>query len=266
MADRKSKGTEQRLSLDKIKRARDVQPRVAMDKTVVAEYGDRLEAKDKLPPVVVFFDGEDYWLAEGFHRVAAHEKAGRKQIDCVLCEGTKEDAQWHALQSNKTHGLRRTNEDKAKAVMMAPEHPKGKDLSDRQIADLVGVSPTLVGKHRKAVEPTVHNGQSKTRVDRKGRKINTANIGKNKKAKPSKQSTTEKAAASPPAESTLADPKDVWPLGGRQAFNVRTVGSEPDNAAAMVAGRSAVGSALAGRWSLRLGRRPSARGKTRRPR
>ncbi len=105
---RNAKGTEKRLSLDKIKRARDVQPRVAMDNNVVKEYAERVEAGEKFPPIDVFFDGETYWAADGFHRLAGHEKACRKQIDCLVHQGTKADAQWLALQSNKTHGQRRS--------------------------------------------------------------------------------------------------------------------------------------------------------------
>ncbi|MEI8372581.1 MAG: ParB/RepB/Spo0J family partition protein [Planctomycetota bacterium] len=186
----KHQQTTQRLSADKIRCSRDVQPRVETDSNTVKEYAERLVAGDKLPPVVVFFDGETYWLAEGFHRLAALKKAGTKQIDCIVIDGTKADAQWHALQSNITHGLRRSVEDKQRAVVMALKHPNGAKMSDRQIAELVGVSPTMVGQHRKKVEPTVQNGQSKKRVGRDGRKIETAKIGKTKKgngkkAKPS---------------------------------------------------------------------------------
>ena len=169
------------MSLDKIKCAPDIQPRVSTDKAVVAEYAEHVKAKVKLPRVVVFFDGTTYWLAEGFHRLAAYILAGRKTIDCVVYKGSKDDAKWWALQSNQTHGLRRTNSDKAKAVKMAFEHPNGKDLSSRQIADLVGVSPAMVDKYRPKDEPTANGVQSRKRKGRDGRVIDTAKIGKGKK-------------------------------------------------------------------------------------
>ena len=178
---KKMTGTEKRLSVDKIKCSKDVQPRVETDSNTVKEYAERIEAGDKLPPVVVYFDGEIYWLAEGFHRLAAYKKLGRKQIECIVIDGTKADAQWAALQSNKDHGKRRTNEDKARAVKMALAHPEGKDLSSRQIADLVGVSPAMVDKYRPKDEPTANGVQSRKRKGRDGRVIDTAKIGKGKK-------------------------------------------------------------------------------------
>ena len=50
--------------------------------------------KVTFPPVVVYFDGKTYWLVDGFHRVAAYRLAGRMEIDCLVIEGTKADAQW----------------------------------------------------------------------------------------------------------------------------------------------------------------------------
>jgi len=173
-----------------------VQPRVKTDKTVVTEYAERLKAKDQLPPVVVFFDDKTHWLAEGFHRLEAHKKADWKQIDAIVIDGTKEDAQWHALQSNKDHGLRRSNEDKVRAVKMAMEHPKGEKMSDRAIADLLGVSPTMVAKYRPK-ESTANRGQSRKRKGRDGRTINTTKIGKTKRGngKKAKPQPGEKANA-----------------------------------------------------------------------
>ncbi len=202
MKKKKGEESEKRLSIDTIEVSRDVQPRAATDKAVVAEYAAAIEAKAKLPPVEVFTDGEKIWLAAGFHRLAAHKQAGRKQIECIVYEGDKDAAKWHALQSNQTHGLRRSNEDKVRAVKMALEHPKGKDLSSRQIADLVSVSPTMVDKYRPK-DGTANGGQSRNRKGRDGRVIDTVNIGKGKKGK-AKPIATPGAKASDKTVATKA--------------------------------------------------------------
>jgi hypothetical protein len=60
-------------------------------------------------------------------------------------QGTLEDAQWYSFGTNKDHGLRRTNEDKARAVKAALAHPNGAAKSDHQIAKHVGVDVKTVG-------------------------------------------------------------------------------------------------------------------------
>jgi len=80
---------------------------------VVAEYAEHIES---LPPVVVFYDGTAYWLADGFHRVAAHVKAGRESVLADVRQGHRRDAILHSVGANAAHGLRRTNADKRRAV------------------------------------------------------------------------------------------------------------------------------------------------------
>ena len=60
------------------------------------------------PPVIVFREGDDYWLADGFHRVAARRQAGIRHIEAEIREGTKRDAVLYAAGANAHHGLRRT--------------------------------------------------------------------------------------------------------------------------------------------------------------
>jgi hypothetical protein len=209
---RPANAIQKRLSLDDIKCDRSIQPRVTMDKSVVAEYAERLQAGDSLPAGEAFFDGEDTWLAAGFHRKAAHAKAGRKQMDCFVFEGTKADAQWHAIQSNRDHGLRRTNDDKVRAIKMAFAHPNGQDMSDRGIADLVGVSPTMAAKYRPKSDSTANNGQSRPRVGRDGRKIKTAKIGKKKvktTAKPAIKASDGATTQSVERAVAVATPTDL---------------------------------------------------------
>ena len=62
--------------------------------------------------MVVFCDGTDYWLADGFHRLEAHRQVGFRDIEVDLKLGTKRGAILYAVGANASHGLRRTPADK----------------------------------------------------------------------------------------------------------------------------------------------------------
>jgi hypothetical protein len=165
------------LPLDAIRLDGGTQPRAAIDAETVREYVERMKAGDHFPPVQVYFDGTDHWLSDGFHRVKAVAEAGQTTIQADVWEGTRDDAFWMSLGANWTHGLPRSHADKERAVKSAlAARPK---LSDRAIADHLGVSPSTVAKYR----PTVQIGQSTERTGKDGRTINTASIGKTTGAK-----------------------------------------------------------------------------------
>jgi hypothetical protein len=125
------------------------QPRAKIDRAVCDDYGERMKAGEKFPPIDVFFDGENYWLADGFHRVQAYVLAvPGEAIECNVFQGTQQDAQWHSYSVNKAHGLRRTNEDKERAVRAALAHPAATDKSNVQIAGHCGVDEKTVRKYR----------------------------------------------------------------------------------------------------------------------
>ncbi|MCC6392074.1 MAG: ParB N-terminal domain-containing protein [Bryobacterales bacterium] len=130
------------------------QPRAAIDFDTVFDYMDAMTDGANFPPVIVFYDGTDYWLADGFHRVKAADQAGREEIACEVHQGTQEDAQWYSFAANKTNGLRRTNSDKHRAVQAALTHPKGAGQSDSQIAQHVGVDHKTVAAWRAKLEAT----------------------------------------------------------------------------------------------------------------
>ena len=136
----------QMLEKSKIRIDRDVQARVSVDDAVVAEYAEAMTAGAEFPPVTCFGTEAEAWLADGFHRVAAARRAGHKTIAAQLYAGSREDARWYAAGANATHGLRRTNADKRRAVEIALGLKP--DLSDRAIAEHVAVSPTTVGTIR----------------------------------------------------------------------------------------------------------------------
>ncbi len=137
------------------------QPRAKINMETCLDYAEQMKSGDRFPPVEVYFDGQHYWLADGFHRYFAHRNAHPGEpIEAVVYQGTREDAQWHSYGVNKTHGLRRTNKDKERAVKAALLHPKGAELSDRQIALHVGVTPPTVAKYRRELGSTIKTLQS----------------------------------------------------------------------------------------------------------
>lgn len=125
------------------------QSRTSISTETVAEYAQALTDGATMPPVVVFFDGADYWLGDGFHRFHAFRKAGRDSIPADVRQGTCRDARLHAAGANGTHGLRRTNEDKRRAVQMVLDDAECAEYwTDREIAKHCGVSHPFVAAIR----------------------------------------------------------------------------------------------------------------------
>ncbi|MCC6363119.1 MAG: ParB N-terminal domain-containing protein [Bryobacterales bacterium] len=187
------------IPINDIHRDGGTQPRAALDWDAVHDYTDAMSTGAKFPAVTVFYDGERYWLADGFHRVQAAYAAEFETIECDLRQGTLEDAQWFSFSANRTNGLRRTNDDKQRAVRAAITHPKGAELSNRQIAVHVGVDEGTVRNWREKL--TAEIPQSTKRKGRDGRTINTSKIG---------SKTTRSAPAKAPA-SAIAEPGDDNP-------------------------------------------------------
>ena len=126
------------------------QPRMKIDPAVRDEYGERMKAGEKFPPIDVFFDGENYWLVDGFHRLAAFTLVmPGEAIECNVHKGTLQDAQWYSYSVNKAHGLRRTERDKARVVKEALAHPEAANKSNVEIAEHCGVNESTVRRHRK---------------------------------------------------------------------------------------------------------------------
>lgn len=158
------------------------QPRHGINAAYVDELAESIVEGATLPPVEVIYDGANYWLYDGFHRVAAHQAAGILIVDANIHQGTQADAQWRSYAANQTHGLRRTNEDKQRAIKAALRHPNGVTMANREIARHLGVDHKTVGDWREKLEATGEIPQSTTRTGADGRTIDTTNIGTNQPA------------------------------------------------------------------------------------
>ena len=135
-----------KLRLDRIRLDVSVQVRAHIDQNTVEEYAAAMLRGDHFPPVIVFQDGGEFILADGWHRVKAARLAKLKHILAEIRQGSRQDALRFALGANHKHGLRRTNGDKRRAVEIAlTEFGK---LSDRLLAEMCGVSHTFATNMR----------------------------------------------------------------------------------------------------------------------
>ena len=138
-----------KLNYEQIRIDGGTQPRAELLIEVMEDYAEQMRDGVEFPPITVFFDGKEYWLADGFHRFGAALRARPGDaIEADVIQGTQADAQWYSFSVNKTHGLRRTNEDKERAVRAALKHSKASHLSNVQIAQHCGVDEKTVRKYR----------------------------------------------------------------------------------------------------------------------
>jgi hypothetical protein len=137
------------LKLSEIRIDGGTQTRSHLDEDVVTEYSEALNNGAVFPPVVVFNDGSDYWMGDGFHRFHGHVKSERAEIDVDIRPGTRRAAILFAVGANQSHGLRRSNDDKRNAVMVLLDDPEWAAWSDRDIAKACGVSHTFVAATRR---------------------------------------------------------------------------------------------------------------------
>lgn len=158
----------QSLKLSEIVTTAGTQIRAKIDAEAVSDYAEAMTDGAKFPAVVVFHDGSEYILADGFHRVMAATRNGFKDILAEIHKGTKSDALKFALTANTTHGIKRTNADKRRSVELAlAEWPK---LSSREISRVCAVSHQSVENIRSEMS-NFDNSESRITKDGKSRKV-----------------------------------------------------------------------------------------------
>lgn len=143
-------------------RQMDVEPRVIridggtqlreqINEEAVQDYAQRMIDGDEFPPVEIFCDeAAVLWCSDGHHRIRAALAAAKDSIRANVHEGSLRGAILFAAGANRTHGLRRSQLDKRKAVGTLLSDPQWAKRSDRWIAERCGVGHPLVADVRKA--------------------------------------------------------------------------------------------------------------------
>lgn len=157
------------------------QPRAVLDYATVEEYADAMQDGAEFPPVTVFYDGSEYWLADGFHRVRASEDVGYEEVHADIRQGTRRDAVLYSVGANAVHGMRRTNADKRRAVQTLLEDEEWAKWSDSEIARRCAVNQSTVSRMRPSLMQNISEmPDERTYITKQGTvaTMNTANIGR----------------------------------------------------------------------------------------
>jgi len=201
------------LGINEIRIDGGTQPRVHLNEGAVSEYAEALTDGDKLPAVTVFFDGSEYWLADGFHRYFAHKTIGALKIDADVRSGSRRDAVLHSVGANASHGLRRTNEDKRRAVETLLADEEWSKWSDREIARQCGVSHPFVADIRSNL---VAGAAPETRTVERNGKVYEQRVSKIGKGMP-KSDVSAPQADPAPASVSVADAEPTVPICAEDA-------------------------------------------------
>lgn len=140
--------TVQSLNINTIRTDGGTNPRDHINEDVVARYTEDMQAGAEFPPVIVFDDGTDQWLADGFHRVAVARAMDQGSIKAEVRQGTSRDAILFSASANSTHGYPRSNQDKRNAVLRLLNDDEWSQWNDSEIARQCKVSHTFVAKLR----------------------------------------------------------------------------------------------------------------------
>ena len=196
------------IELEKIELDPTTQPRVSISMDLVDEYAEDMRSGIEFPPIDVVWDrdSETYWLWDGFHRVLAAKQVGQLWLMAHVAVGTREDAQWRAFGANAAHGLRRSREDKRRAVTGALKHPKGSGKSDRQIARHCGVDHRTVNRIRAELESSGEIPHIETRTVRRGDQayeMDVSNIRRDARRSPVKEGRQAQVPKAAPVSKDL---------------------------------------------------------------
>lgn len=88
-----------------------LQTRAKLSHGDVGAYAQQMGDGVTFDPITVFFDGTDYYVADGFHRIEAHRRLCKEEIEADVRDGNRTDALRHALGANARHGRKLTGAD-----------------------------------------------------------------------------------------------------------------------------------------------------------
>lgn len=178
------------------------QPRLELDQAMVKDYAEKMRDGIVFPPIIVFHDGSEYWLADGFHRYFATKSNALTTIEAEVKQGTLRDAMLFAWSANNRHGKPPKPEDIRAIIRKMFEDEEWSKWSNVQIAKQLEVSVSTVQRLRVAYQEE-HKEQKKTTVtyvDKHGNTTTMETSSIKKKTKKTERPTTKPDLTTEPSE------------------------------------------------------------------
>lgn len=177
------------------------QARAELNQEVVGEYAEHIREGEKFPPITVYHDGSEYWLADGFHRYFAHQRAGIVSIEAEVVNGTKDDAILFSFGANKARGLSMSPQDHRNIVARMLNHPEWSKWSQGAIAKHIGITQATVSRIKKSLDIQPGEKEAVKYINKHGQEstMNTSKI------KPKKETPVQEQEEEIPVAPAIPD-------------------------------------------------------------
>lgn len=162
------------ISINEIIVDKDIHIRTIVNPEIIDEYTISLNNGELFPPIKVYKNNENkYLLVDGLYRLEANKQVGNQSIECIVLDGSYKEVLIESIKYNKNHGLRMSNQDKEKTIKIILNNSELSNLSDRAIANIVGVGHPFVSKVRKSLNTStgIENHPKRLCIDGKERSI-----------------------------------------------------------------------------------------------
>jgi hypothetical protein len=133
----------------------DTEMRVRVNEAKAQQYAEEMAEGMNFPLPVVFIDTKDELLrvGDGFHRILAHFRNRKKEIEVELRRGGRRDAiLWNIEANREQRGLPFVTGDKRKCIITLLRDAECKKWSGPMIAETVGCHPSYVVTVRSMLE------------------------------------------------------------------------------------------------------------------
>lgn len=163
------------------------QPRQEINYEVVKDYAELMRDGVKFPPVTVYFDGAEYWLADGFHRYHATKANAVTTIEAEVINGSVDDAEEYSFTANGGRGNDLTTNDKKAIIRRMLLKERYAEWSQARIAKHVHVSAMFVSRVKASMEIKDEPTTKKFVKDGVEKEMKVGNIGRKAKEQPAKE-------------------------------------------------------------------------------